>query len=146
MCCFQSHCMLHTAHLALLIVLKNIQTLFPEFFFVSLGVLMNQRKFQHDSLTPQLLSYNFKEKPARRFNLRLIKIRPAPLVCEPPSQTNSLLDEDPNFRKSETLFTKRNIKSQVFVENILTFFFIYPILILRLESFEWRQKPQKQQE
>ena len=88
------------------------------------------RHIRRKSFLGEVGTNSFKrEKPARRFNLRFKKRSPAPLVCEPPSPTNSLLDEDPNFRKSETSFTKRNIKSQVFVENIVTFLRVIASLI-----------------
>ena len=72
------------------------------------------RRIRRKSFLGEVGTNSFKrEKPVRRFNLRFKRRSPTRLSSEPPSPTNSLLDDDPNFRKTETSFTKRNIKSQV---------------------------------
>ena len=72
------------------------------------------RKTRRRSFLGEAGSNSFKrEKPTRRFNLRLKKQSSSRLSSEPPSPTHSLLEETTNFAKTETSFTKRNIKSQV---------------------------------
>jgi len=72
------------------------------------------KTFKSRKIRRRSSSNSFKrEKPTRRFNLRLKKQSSSRLSSEPPSPTHSLLDEATSFTKSETSFTKRNIKSQV---------------------------------
>jgi len=72
------------------------------------------RKIRRKSFVGEVGTNSFKrEKPRRRFSLRFMKQNTSIFISSPPSPVNSLLEEDPSFKKMETSFTKRNIKSQV---------------------------------
>ena len=53
--------------------------------------------------------------PTQRFKFRIKRRHSNRLEIEPPSPTNSFISDDQGYKKSETSFTKRNIKSQVHV-------------------------------